>query len=209
MRIWTLKDTQPKGTRYQNLNGLVLQLAECKNDCEWAIAMISVDTLKIVDRLLKKSIEANNKGRDLWTIKLTNGTILTFINVACLIPTRVEFDEYSDIGKINTNKVNISDVTVLNEGHIGNDYSGYSDGYDGTEFIFNRKLSYAEFLVFCKNRRMNLHGLWKHKWYENHPELTYVDQLTVGCVTKENVNEVKSQIWRYNWISIYTDKDCM
>lgn len=209
MRVWTLKDLQPKGSMYQNLNGLVLQLSECNDDPEWAIAMISLDPIELVCTLLKNDINVSNKGRDIWTIKLTNGTILTFINVECLIPTRIEPDEYSDIGKINTNNVDISDVTVLNEGHISNDYNGCRNGYDGTEFIFNRRLSYAEFLVFCKNRKMNLHGLRKHKWYENHPELTYGDQPTIGCVTKENVNKINSQIWRYNWISIYTDKDCI
>lgn len=62
----------------------------------------------------------------------------------------------------------------------------YGNGYDKTEFTFNREITEDEFLEFLKENKYRLHEA--EGWWDNHHKI-----------------EGKGTKWTYTWVLAYTD----
>lgn len=83
----------------------------------------------------------------------------------------------------------------------------YGDGYDGTVYEFSRKISYEEFVGFCKDQKLDLNKLDGYAWYEDHAA------IIAGAIKNgarwNTFDEGKSGdamfYWTYLWVRAYTD----
>ncbi len=169
-----------------------IQLVDLDNNVLWTTAVVK----EMVNGSLYKII------RD------TNGDIYTFVPLTVLLPTKANLEQplksKEETTKPSTEPVvaikasavemptkaepvvNLEDIVVVEETPTYRDIS-YGDGWDGTEFEFNRPLTKEEFIAWYE-KTYNYKMVPEGPWYQDYDKI-----------------EGSGQYWTRKFIRRYTD----
>ena len=185
MTVFTLKEkfeaTDPKSV----LNGKVFVVKK----------LLPEGNVSFIDLTTKKAIwyttgVVNVERNDYcMTINTYSGSVYELIDVRSLIPTFELKPEVAELETITTaivpSTVDISNIEVVSENkkykHIK-----YGDGFDKTEFVFNRDITEEEFIEYLKVNGYRISPF--DKWYNDYSKI-----------------EGEGNKWVYTWVLVYTD----
>ena len=194
-KVWTLKEM--RHDHRDILNGCLLSIYP-KNDDIWIKDVVYDNTLLIIP---KTEFTEN----DDTLIIHAKDTDIEFINVETLIPSQKIItvkDVKVSVSSEESETSRPKELQIIKEKDFHKDIH-YGDGYDGVKYTFNKKISYDEFLEFCKKKGHDLTRLEGAAWYEDHAQV--YSGLMEENMFHTDCKKDLCDIWIYKWIRAYTD----
>lgn len=181
MTVFTLKEKIREDLVGSVLNGKVFVVK--KNSEDGRAAFIDLDTKKVI----LHTTEVTSIFRDGFdmTINTISGSKYKLVDVRSFIPTLEPESVVSDAEPVVVPSVNISDISVVFENRTSK-HINYGDGFDMTEFEFNRDINEEEFREFLTREGYNLKPYTE--WYSDYAKI-----------------EGSGKKWTYTWVRVYTD----
>ena len=180
MTVFTLKQKFPMENPNSVLNGKVFVVKKLP---EGNVSFIDLETKKAI-WYTTPVVNVDRNGY-FMTITTYSGSVYELIDVKSLIPT---FEPESVVVKaevVPESKIDISDISVVSENRK-HQHIHYGDGFDKTEFEFNREITEEEFVEYLKVNGYKISPF--DKWYNDYSKI-----------------EGKGNKWVYTWVLVYTD----
>lgn len=137
-------------------------------------------------------------------IKTSSGTEFILLKVEYLIPTAVVETPVAEI-KVEEAPSNFEAVS---EEHIFR-HIDYGDGYDGSVYHFDRRVSYDEFVSFCKRKNLRMADEIDvaKPWYVDYPLVVRGAMKSGSRIGYDEMHAGKedSMVWTYMVVRPYTD----
>ena len=184
------------GSTHSILNGKVFTIRQNSDtddhlvftDC--ATRTVILETTSLVNKV------------DLGTkmiIKTSSGTEFILLKVEYLIPTAAAETPVEEAP---------SNFEAVSEEHIFR-HIDYGDGYDGSVYHFDRKVSYDEFVSFCKRKNLRMVDEIDvaKPWYVDYPLVVRGAMKSGSRIGPDERHTRKddSMVWTYMVVRPYTD----